>query len=205
MPSETTMQLDSSSTLTTQFGAFLMQGFVDLQTQAVTVTLSTGDIEKVSLPLVRIHSKCVTSEAMSSMQCDCAAQLDLAMQRIQTTGAGIIIYLDQEARGNGTRAKLKIYEAMQKYHVTSSEACELLGYAVDSRTYGDAAAILRYYNVTAFRLLTNNPDKLAAMCVEGFTVQREPIVIPPNKHNLAYLRDKQEHFHHDLGIFIDSN
>src|SRR5579864_739381 len=128
----------SESMLATKHGEFRMLGFEGHDPKSPIIALIVGNPADLEWPLVRIHSKCTTSETFASLQCDCSEQIDYSIEQIQNENNGVIIYLDQEARGNGLSAKLKIYEAMQRKNLTSDEACETLGLPEDIRNYDEA-------------------------------------------------------------------
>ncbi len=127
-----------------------------------------GDIHAAP-PLVRIHSQCLTGDVFGSLRCDCRLQLELALGKIAAEGAGILLYEQQEGRGIGLMAKLKAYE-LQDHGRDTVEANVELGYAPDCRAYELPAEVLKMLGVSAIRLITNNPDKVAAMESAGITV-----------------------------------
>lgn len=122
------------------------------------------------------------------------------MEQIVAEGVGLIIYLDQEARGNGMRAKLQIYARMERYDESSYDACVALGYPPDQRTYDGAAAVLRYIGLDRIRLLTNNPQKSDSLRAFGIDVEEVCIVGPVTPFNRQYLTEKQVRFQHNLGL-----
>jgi 3,4-dihydroxy 2-butanone 4-phosphate synthase / GTP cyclohydrolase II len=190
----------SESKLVTAYGEFRMIGFKGQDSKVPIITLVCGTPTDLEWPLVRLHSKCTTSEAFGSCQCDCKEQLDISMRRIHEEKSGVIIFLDQEARGNGLSAKLKIYQEMQDYNLTSDKACEQLGLPIDSRKYDEAAAILFDLKLRQVRLLTNNPEKVNTLINCNICVERERIQVKPNKYNYAYLMEKQCRHNHDMGL-----
>ncbi|KAI9322080.1 GTP cyclohydrolase II-domain-containing protein, partial [Zopfochytrium polystomum] len=127
--------------------------------------------------LARIHSCCFTGETLGSLRCDCKEQLQVAMQRISSAGAGVVVYLQQEGRGIGLQEKLKAYNLIDRGYDTL-EANVALGHPADARTYRVAAAILRDLGVGAVKLLTNNPDKMAAMERDGVVVDERVPMLP---------------------------
>lgn len=189
----------SKSRLATRYGEFQMLGFEGQDPQLPIIALVVGNPVDVEWPLVRLQSKCTTGEAFGSFQCDCNEQLEYSMKQIQDEQNGVIIYLDQEARGNGLPAKLKIYEVMQSENLTSDEACQSLELPIDIRNYDEAASILFYeLGLRQVRLLTNNPDKVKALQECGINVERVPIPVTPNRYNHAYLLEKQRRHNHDI-------
>ena len=150
-------------------------------------------------PLVRVHSECLTGDVFASARCDCGAQRDLALELIAAEGHGALIYLrGQEGRGIGLAEKIRAY-ALQERGLDTVDANLALGHPVDGRDYDDAAGILRHLGARSIRLLTNNPDKTAALasgCIEAVQV---PIVIAATDHNAVYLDTKRERMGHVIG------
>ncbi len=159
------------------------------------VALVMGDIHAAP-PLVRIHSQCLTGDVFHSLRCDCRLQLELALRSIGELGAGMILYDQQEGRGIGLMAKLKAYE-LQEQGRDTVEANVELGYRADCREFELQAAMLQHMNVPAVRLLTNNPEKVAALERAGIkVVERVPAVVPVETSFERYLdvkRDKMGH------------
>ncbi len=150
------------------------------------------------IPLVRIHSECLTGDVFSSLRCDCGLQLQHAIARIGEVG-GLIIYLRQEGRGIGLRAKLAAYDLQDHEGLDTVVANTHLGLPADARTYEAAITLLRRFGVTRLRLITNNPAKIAALELAGIdVVEQVPSVVRPNSYNAAYLRTKKEKMGHLL-------
>ena len=159
------------------------------------VALVMGDIHTTP-PLVRIHSQCLTGDVFGSLRCDCRQQLELALKNIAEEGAGILLYEQQEGRGIGIMAKLKAYE-LQDQGLDTVEANQKLGFAADCRDYDLAAGALRLLGVTRVRLMTNNPDKVAAMEAAGIAVtERVSAEVESQESFERYLRTKQEKMGH---------
>ncbi len=196
----------------TRWGAFRILGFEGVQTGGQPgcepartveglVALVMGDVHSAP-PLVRIHSQCLTGDVFGSLRCDCRLQLELALRKISEEGAGILLYEQQEGRGIGLMAKLKAYE-LQDRGLDTVEANEELGYAADCRDYDLPAAVLKLLGVSRVRLMTNNPDKVAAMESSGITVaERVSAEVEAQETFERYLRTKQEKMGH---IFDQSN
>lgn len=150
-----------------------------------------------STPLVRLHSECLTGDALGSLRCDCGPQLQEALRQIATGNSGALIYLrGQEGRGIGLANKIRAYALQDQGHDTV-EANTALGFAPDARDYGIAAQILRTLGIARLRLLSNNPDK--ALSLEEFGIEvaeRVPLQIPANPHNWRYLATKRDKFGH---------
>lgn len=152
--------------------------------------------EPTSDVIVRIHSECVTGDALGSLRCDCGPQLALAMERISEAGSGYIIYLrNHEGRGIGVAEKIKAY-ALQDSGLDTVEANEALGHPADLRDFRDAAAILLHLKVHSVTLMTNNPVKADALDHAGIKVEIEPTEIRPNSFNQSYLETKRDKFNH---------
>jgi GTP cyclohydrolase II len=146
-------------------------------------------------PLVRVHSSCVTGDALGSLRCDCGAQLRAAIARMAAEG-GVLLYLQQEGRGIGLHQKLAAYH-LQERGMDTVEANEALGFAPDERDYAIAARMLEALGVSAVRLLTNNPKKCEALAAEGIAVrERVALTVAANAHNVAYLDAKAKKLGH---------
>jgi GTP cyclohydrolase II len=164
------------------------------------VVLVMGDIQSEP-PLVRIHSQCLTGDVLGSLRCDCRLQLEMALKKISQAGTGILLYERQEGRGIGLMAKLKAYE-LQDQGLDTVEANEELGFAPDYRFYELPATVLRQLGVSRVRLMTNNPDKVAALESAGIeVVERVSAEVEPQETFEKYLRTKQE----KLGHISDGN
>src|SRR6202051_4328198 len=162
----------------TRFGQFRIFGFEGDAGKGVeeAIALKMGDIEG-SAPLVRIHSQCLTGDVFHSLRCDCRSQLELSLNLIAEEGRGLIIYQHQGGRGIGLLNKLRAYE-LQDQGADTVEANEQLGFDADLRSYKLPADILRYFGVKQVRLLSNNPDKIAALERAGVeVVQRIPCIV----------------------------
>jgi GTP cyclohydrolase II len=159
------------------------------------VALVMGDIQAAP-PLVRIHSQCLTGDVFHSLRCDCRLQLELALRKIAEAGAGILIYEQQEGRGIGLMAKLRAYE-LQDQGLDTVEANLKLGFEADCREFELPAAVLRQMGVRSVRLITNNPEKVAALESAGVHVdERVSAEVPAEDSFEQYLRVKQEKMGH---------
>jgi GTP cyclohydrolase II len=184
----------------TEFGAFRIFGFEARNASGPeeAVVLKMGDLHAGAPPLVRIHSECLTGDVFHSLRCDCRAQLELALSAIAMEGRGLIIYEHQEGRGIGLLNKLRAYE-LQDRGADTVEANEQLGFAGDLRNYELPGAILRYFELTAIRLMSNNPEKVDAMERAGVrVVERVPIVAGVVDTRQRYLQTKREKMGHLL-------
>ena len=160
------------------------------------IALVLGDISTPEPPIVRIHSQCLTGDVFHSLRCDCRQQLELALATIADAGRGILLYENQEGRGIGLMAKLQAYE-LQDQGLDTIEANLELGFAADCREYELPAAILRLLGVDSVRLITNNPEKVAALEAAGITVaERLSAEVPAEPTSARYLQTKQEKMGH---------
>jgi GTP cyclohydrolase II len=161
------------------------------------VALVMGDVHTTP-PLVRIHSQCLTGDVFGSLRCDCRLQLEMALTMIGEAGAGILLYEQQDGRGIGLMAKLKAYE-LQDQGRDTVEANEELGYAADCRAYNLPAAVLNLLGVNRVRLITNNPEKVAALEAAGIeVVERVSAEVEPQESFAGYLKTKHEKMGHIL-------
>ena len=165
------------------------------------VALVMGDIHAAP-PIVRIHSQCLTGDVFGSLRCDCRLQLELALGKIAEEGAGILLYEQQEGRGIGLMAKLRAYELQDK-GLDTVEANVELGFAPDCRAYELPAEVLKLLEVPAVRLITNNPDKVAALQSAGIQVtERVSAEVEAQDSFERYLRTKQEKMGHILDALV---
>src|SRR5882724_4357312 len=159
------------------------------------VALVMGDIHSAP-PLVRIHSQCLTGDVFGSLRCDCRQQLEMALGLIAEAGAGILLYEQQEGRGIGLMAKLQAY-ALQDDGLDTVEANEKLGFKADHRGFELPAGIIKALRVSQVRLLSNNPDKIAALEATGVAVvERVPCEVEPQARSEEYLKTKKEKLGH---------
>ena len=163
------------------------------------VALVMGDVHSTP-PLVRIHSQCLTGDVFGSLRCDCRLQLELALGQISKAGNGILLYEQQEGRGIGLMAKLKAYE-LQDHGLDTVEANVKLGFAADCRAYELPAEVLNLLGVRAVRLITNNPEKVAALELAGILVaERVSAEVEPQDSFAGYVRTKQEKMGHIIDL-----
>jgi GTP cyclohydrolase II len=191
----------------TRWGNFRIMGFEGRpgagQAAEELVALVMGDIHAAP-PVVRIHSQCLTGDVFGSLRCDCRLQLELALQRIADEGAGILLYEQKEGRGIGLMAKLKAYE-LQDQGMDTVEANVELGFAPDCRGYELPAEVLKLLGVEAVRLITNNPEKVAALEAAGIAVaERVSAEVEAQDSFERYLRTKQEKMGHILDSIPDA-
>jgi GTP cyclohydrolase II len=168
------------------------------------VALVMGDLDAAP-PLVRIHSQCLTGDVFHSLRCDCRLQLEMALKMIAQAGAGILLYEQQEGRGIGLMAKLRAY-ALQDQGLDTVEANEKLGFAADCRGYELPAAALKLLGVKTVRLITNNPEKVAALESAGIRVtERLSAAVEPQESFAGYLKTKQEKMGHILATTVSED
>ena len=159
------------------------------------LALVMGDVHSTT-PLVRIHSQCLTGDVFGSLRCDCRQQLEMALAMIAGQGSGVLIYEQQEGRGIGLMAKLRAYE-LQDAGLDTVEANERLGFKADHREFELPAEILKALGISRVRLLSNNPDKVAALERSRIEVtERIPCEVAPNAHAEEYLKTKKQKLGH---------
>jgi GTP cyclohydrolase II len=195
------VQQIASADFPTRWGKFRIYGFrgesgSDGQRRVEeAVALVMGDVQSRP-PLVRVHSQCLTGDVFHSLRCDCRQQLEMALAMIAHEGAGILIYEQQEGRGIGLMAKLQAYE-LQDSGLDTVEANERLGFEADQREFALPAEILKALGVSQVRLLSNNPDKVAALERGGIKViERVPCEVSASAHSEDYLKTKKEKMGH---------
>ncbi len=200
--SEITLRHVADADFPSEFGHFRIHGFEGERGGAreEAVVLVMGEPQGAPL-LVRIHSQCFTGDVLHSLRCDCRAQLELALEAIAAAGRGMIIYEMKEGRGIGLMNKLRAY-CLQDQGADTVEANQQLGFEPDLRAYELPAAILQHFGVAEVRLLTNNPDKIAALERAGIRVaERVPCQPKPLTHHAArYLKTKKKRMGHLLEL-----
>lgn len=180
----------ASSHLPTSWGVFDMHGFEDVENEKEHLVLTLGDVSDGTSVLARIHSECLTGDALFSMRCDCGAQLRSALERISKEGRGALFYLRQEGRGIGLLNKVKAYH-LQDSGADTVEANEQLGFGADLRDYSILRVMFAHLGIRQLRLMTNNPRKVAAIEKLGVrVVERIALRTGQNPHNQRYLETK---------------
>ncbi|MEM9980740.1 MAG: GTP cyclohydrolase II, partial [Cyanobacteria bacterium P01_D01_bin.2] len=191
---------EAVAALPTQFGDFKIYAYRNLLDDSEHVAIVKGDPTtfKTRPVIVRVHSECLTGDALGSLRCDCRLQLQTALKMIENAQAGVVVYLRQEGRGIGLVNKLKAY-SLQDMGFDTVEANEKLGLPVDQRNYGIGAQILNDLGVHQFKLITNNPRKIAGLKGYGLEmVDRMPLLIEANTYNSDYLSTKAQKLGHLL-------
>ena len=187
---EVTARYVESSRLPTTWGDFDMHGFEDPDSNKEHVVLTMGDVTDGEPVLARVHSECLTGDALFSLRCDCGNQLQAAMKAIAEEGRGALFYLRQEGRGIGLLNKIKAYK-LQDAGADTVEANEQLGFGADMRDYSVLGPMIEHLHLKAVRLITNNPRKVAALEEHGVeVVERISLHTHSNPHNEKYLKTK---------------
>ncbi|SER18853.1 3,4-dihydroxy 2-butanone 4-phosphate synthase / GTP cyclohydrolase II [Streptomyces sp. yr375] len=196
---EPTVRREAETRLPTVHGTFTAYGYRSVADGVEHVALVHGDLGDGDNVLVRVHSECLTGDVFASLRCDCGPQLDASLERIQSEGRGVVVYLrGHEGRGIGLLSKLRAYELQEQGHDTLDANLEL-GLPADARDYGAGAQILDDLGVHSVRLMTNNPEKTDALVRHGIEVtEREPMPVQAGEHNIRYLRTKRDRMGHDL-------
>ncbi len=194
-----TVKYVESSKLPTPMGMFEMHGFVDDETDKEHIILSMGNLSVDEPILIRIHSECLTGDALFSMRCDCGAQLQAAMHKIAIEGRGAIFYLRQEGRGIGLINKIRAYHLQDK-GADTVEANEQLGFGADMRDYSMLKPMFDKVGIKKVKLMTNNPRKIKALEDIGVEIaERMPHETGRNPHNVKYLETKKGKLGHMFG------
>ena len=185
-----TVRYVESSKLPTAWGVFDMHGFEDSVNDKEHLILSMGDVSSGEPVLARVHSECLTGDALFSLRCDCGFQLEAALKAIAKEGRGALLYLRQEGRGIGLLNKIKAYK-LQDQGADTVEANEQLGFGADMRDYSICRPMLQHLKIKQVRLMTNNPRKVKALTGQGVdVVERLPLQTGQNPHNAKYLSTK---------------
>jgi len=209
------IELTAEANMPTRHGDFLLRSFRSTQTNKVCTDTSAGmqsdpdstnmmlclsrGLELGKIPMVRLHSACMTGEIFGSLRCECSQQLDLALSQISQYGSGALVYLDQEGRGIGIENKIRAY-ALQDQGLDTVDANIALGLPVDDRDFAPAAQLLRELGIDSCSLLTNNPDKVAALASAGVDVQQRVELLAQQDHPTCrhYLQTKKVRLGHRL-------
>lgn len=201
MPPPEECEIVGPADLPTPIGDFQVHAFTHPDLEGEHAVLTKGDLEdEADEPgvLCRVHSACLTGDGFHSLRCDCGAQFDRALERIDDEGRGVLVYLNQEGRGIGLKNKIRAY-VLQDEGRDTVEANEELGLPADARNYQAAADVLAALGVEQIRLMTNNPDKVAALEEAGVrVVERLPILIEMDEFKEGYLDTKRDRLGHLL-------
>jgi GTP cyclohydrolase II len=197
-PAPARLRQVAKAELPTRYGRFAIYGFRGDGPDEEAVALVRGKLGGKAVPLVRVHSQCLTGDVLTSLRCDCRAQLELALKKIGKAQVGVLLYLPQEGRGIGLMNKLRAYE-LQDGGMDTVEANESLGFAADARDYEFSAQILKQLRATQIRLLSNNPEKVRQLASAGIrVVERVPCQPRISKISRAYLKTKKSKMGHLL-------
>lgn len=190
IPSFDGPEYTASCALPTPWATFQLHAFVDQDSGKEHLAISLGEFDDGAPVLARLHSECLTGDALFSQRCDCGAQLEGALQKIAAEGRGILLYLRQEGRGIGLVNKIRAYQ-LQEQGADTVEANHQLGFAADLRTYDLARPMLKHFGIGSLRLMTNNPRKIVALEAAGIKiVERIPLLLKRNRFNERYLNTK---------------
>lgn len=188
--------LTASAKLPTRFGEFAIHVFADVASGKEHLALVFGQLEPGAPVLCRVHSECLTGDALFSLRCDCGSQLSEAMRRIAEHGSGVIFYLRQEGRNIGLGNKIRAY-SLQDRGADTVEANLELGFEPDARDYGMCRAMFAHFGIGRVQLMTNNPNKVAALQEQGIeVVERLPLITGETSHNQSYLATKRDKLGH---------
>ena len=195
---EDLMELYAKAKMPTKYGEFEILTFVNKITKEHHVVLTMGDISSGEDVLCRVHSECLTGDALGSKRCDCGEQYDYAMRKIAEEGRGIMVYMRQEGRGIGLVNKLRAYE-LQDSGLDTVDANIALGFRDDMREYYEAYQMLKNLGIKSIKIMTNNPDKIKYLNNYGLEIKdRVPIQIEASEYDAFYLKTKKERMGHIL-------
>lgn len=190
----------AESELATRRGPFRAVAFRDPEEGGEHLALVRGSVSGGGPVLARVHSECLTGDVFGATRCECGEQLDAALEAIAAEGRGVLVYMrGHEGRGIGLLAKVRTHILQDEQGLDTVDSATFLGFPVDVRDYRPAARILRHLGVGAVRLMSNNPDKVAALEAHGLPVAaRVPLLAPAHSGNIAYLTAKRDRLGHDL-------
>lgn len=199
-PEKVCVQIVAVSEFPSEMGNFRIVAFINNKDGKDHIIILKGDIGDGENMLTRIHSACLTGDALGSMRCDCGPQLRAALRLIEKEGRGLVLYHQEEGRGIGLVNKMRAY-ALQDKGYDTWDANTALGFGADQRDYQIPAQMLRKLGIKSVRLMTNNPDKVEALTKYGVVVsERVQHELPANKHDQRYLETKRERFGHLLNL-----
>lgn len=198
-PDPNCVALSGAADLPTRFGHFRVVAFGQPGGAEHAALIRGEPWGREDVP-VRLHSECLTGDAIGSLRCDCRDQLEASLRFLGEQEAGIVLYLRQEGRGIGLVNKIRAYE-LQDVGLDTVEANRALGFRDDERDYGVAAHMLGLLRVQSIRIITNNPRKVAGLEEHGVRISgRIPLVVPPNEHNVFYLSTKARRSGHYIDL-----
>ncbi|MFX0062992.1 MAG: GTP cyclohydrolase II [Candidatus Hermodarchaeota archaeon] len=185
------------------YGNFEIIGFINNKDRKEHIAIIKGDVSQAENVLTRVHSACLTGDALGSKRCDCGPQLRTALLMIEREGLGIVLYMQQEGRGIGLINKLRAY-ALQDEGLDTYDANTMLGFAPDARDYEVAAAMLKRLDPKSIRLLTNNPEKINQLKQYDINItERVPLESPTYDQSISYMQTKKQRFGHMLNHTAD--
>ena len=197
-PYETCVRIRAMADLPSRFGSYQVDAYTSCLDHKELAAFVHGDVYEQEEVPVRLHSECLTGDAIGSLRCDCRDQLIESLERIGKMERGVVLYLRQEGRGIGFVNKIRAYQ-LQDQGFDTVQANEILGFRPDERDYGVAAHMLHALHIPSIQILTNNPAKVADLERHGVRiVGRIPVAIPPNEANRQYLETKQRKMGHLL-------
>ncbi len=200
-PDKVYVRIAAIGELPSRFGDFHIFAFYNNRDDKEHAAIVRGDVMGAENVPVRVHSECLTGDAIGSLRCDCRDQLETSLRYIGQQEKGIVLYMRQEGRGIGLINKIRAY-GLQDHGYDTVQANLALGFRDDERDYAVAAHMLVSLKVKSIRLMTNNPRKIQNLTQYGTVVtDRIPLIIPPNAHNEFYLRTKAEKSGHLLDAF----
>ena len=200
-PAPVQVEYISSCVLPTPWATFQLHAFFEPTTSKEHLAMTLGDVANGEPVLARLHSECLTGDALFSQRCDCGAQLEVSLKRIAKEKRGVVFYLRQEGRGIGLLNKIRAYH-LQDGGADTVEANQQLGFPADMRRYTIVLPMLQHLGIKSLRLMTNNPRKVSALQECGIdVVERMPLVENRNPFNIRYLRTKAT----KLGHFLPSH
>lgn len=195
----TCVKIVARANFPSKLGSFQIIGFVNNKDQEEHIAIVKGDVIDGEDVLTRVHSACLTGDALGSLRCDCGPQLDAALEMIEKEGRGLIIYMQQEGRGIGLLNKLRAY-SLQDSGFDTYDANVALGFGPDLRDYEVAGKMLEKLGVKSIRLITNNPEKIEQLGNYMSITVRVPLELPTQKFNVNYMQTKKDRFGHILSI-----
>ncbi len=196
-PPSPRLDYTASCDLPTPWATFRLHAFVEEDTGKEHLALTLGDVGNGEPVLARLHSECLTGDALFSQRCDCGAQLEGALHRIAAEGRGILLYLRQEGRGIGLINKIRAY-SLQEEGADTVEANHQLGFEDDLRNYAICGPMLQHFGIKSLRLMTNNPRKISALKDLDISTERIEHVASSTRHNARYLATKAKKLGHLL-------